>query len=296
MVRGLLLLLAALPAPALAEAPEPTRTATATLAEAPTRTATLAEAPESARTATLAEPPPRPWSQGEIRSFFAATVDVGFLYLRPRASLGYGRPNYLWVGAEANPIITSAGFGLYGGLRAALPFVDVRAGVRAFFAFEHSYLAPAETFDRLALSTNRQKASYYTWETELTGAVPVGPGEIGAQLSVSAIQGVPEGEYVYEETLHVIAKPPMIWRARLGYNWFLIPGRRHSIGAVADVVAVPGRATSLVRAGLVLRVVLSDSLEVRGTFVPTVYSTDQIGILGGDFTELGLRWRWATGR
>ncbi len=125
-----------------------------------------------------------------------------------------------------------------------------------------------------------------------------GPGvsERREQVSVSAIQGVPEGEYVYEETLHVIAKPPIIWRGRLGYHWFLIPGRRHSIGAVGDVVAVPGRATALVRAGLVLRVVLSDSLEVRGTFVPTVYSTDQIGILGGDFTELGLRWRWATGR
>ena len=39
MVRGLLLVLAALPAPALAEGPEPTRTATATLAEAPTRVA-----------------------------------------------------------------------------------------------------------------------------------------------------------------------------------------------------------------------------------------------------------------
>jgi hypothetical protein len=259
------------------------------------RTATPAEA-LSARTATPAEVPERPWSQGEVRTFFAATVDVGFLYLRPRASFGYGRPNYLWLGVEANPIITSAGFGLYGGARVALPFVDLRAGVRAFFAFEHSYLAPAETFGRIALSTNRQKASYYTWETELTGAVPLGPGEVVGQVSISAIQGVPEGEFVYEETLHVIAKPPMIWRARLGYNWFLIPGRRHSIGAVGDVVAVPGRATALVRAGLVLRVVLSDTLEVRGTFVPTVFSTDQIGILGGDFTELGLRWRWATGR
>jgi hypothetical protein len=43
-----------------------------------------------------------------------------------------------------------------------------------------------------------------------------------------------------------------------------------------------------------VRILLSRALEVRGTFVPTVASPDRIGLVGGDFTELGLRWRWAT--
>jgi hypothetical protein len=33
---------------------------------------------------------------------------------------------------------------------------------------------------------------------------------------------------------------------------------------------------------------------VRGSFIATVVSPDRIGLRGGDFTELGLRYRWAS--
>jgi hypothetical protein len=49
-----------------------------------------------------------------------------------------------------------------------------------------------------------------------------------------------------------------------------------------------------VRVGPVLRWVLSRRVEVRGSFVLTVYSPDRIGLVGSDFTELGVRYRWAT--
>jgi hypothetical protein len=39
---------------------------------------------------------------------------------------------------------------------------------------------------------------------------------------------------------------------------------------------------------------MTPSLEVRGTFVPSVAGPDAIGILASDFTELGLRYRWAS--
>jgi hypothetical protein len=32
----------------------------------------------------------RSWSEGATRTFLATTLDVGWVYLRPRASLGYG--------------------------------------------------------------------------------------------------------------------------------------------------------------------------------------------------------------
>jgi hypothetical protein len=114
--------------------------------------------------------------------------------------------------------------------------------------------------------------------------------------SISHIEGVPDGQLVYEETLHVIAKPPWVLRVRGGYS-LLFPVRRtrSSIGAVVDVFWLPGRDAELVRAGLIFRIAISSELEVRGTFVPTIFSRDRIGLLGGDFTELGLRWRWATG-
>jgi hypothetical protein len=58
---------------------------------------------------------------------------------------------------------------------------------------------------------------------------------------------------------------------------------------------VPKRDDAItVRVGPVLRLVLSRRVELRGTFIVTVYSPDSIGLVGGDFTELGVRYRWAT--
>jgi hypothetical protein len=61
------------------------------------------------------------------------------------------------------------------------------------------------------------------------------------------------------------------------------------------VLGVPARSDALtVRAGLLVRFVLSRRIEVRGSFVPTIISPDTIGLAGSDFTELGLRYRWAS--
>jgi hypothetical protein len=43
-----------------------------------------------------------------------------------------------------------------------------------------------------------------------------------------------------------------------------------------------------------MRFVLSRRVELRGSFVVTVISPDRIGLVGGDFTELGVRYRWAS--
>lgn len=240
---------------------------------------------------------PRGWSMGRERPFFALTVDLGYLYLRPRISLGYGKPHAQWIGFDANPIFSGGGIGGYGGVRAALPFVDIRFGARGYYSFERSFLDAQDEFDRLALAVRTDEHStYLTWESELTTTIAIGPGELNALASVSSIQGVPEGKYVYEETLHIIVKPPWVWRARAGYSLlFPIRGARSSIGVVLDTLYIPGRNQDVWRGGFVFRVAISQQLEVRGTFVATIENSDSIGILGGDFTELGLRWRWATG-
>jgi hypothetical protein len=123
----------------------------------------------------------------------------------------------------------------------------------------------------------------------------VGPGDIVALGSLSYVTGVPAGQLVFEETLRVIVAPPLVWRARGGYVVRFGSSRQHSVGIVADVLDVPKREDSLtVRAGPVIRIVLSRRVEVRGTFIPTLFSPDAIGLVGGDFTELGFRYRWAT--
>jgi hypothetical protein len=236
------------------------------------------------------------WGQGDARPFAASTVDFGYIYLRPRLSLGYGRPHADWVGVDLNPIFQGSGLGAYGGIRASLPFLDLRLGVRGFYSFERSFLAAQDSYSRLDLeTTNGGHAQYATYEAEATSGFEIGPGELGLVASASSVEGVRAGSYVFEEALHVIVKPPWVFRGRVGYSFYMFPSLgRASIGPAVEALYVPDRRATTIRAGLLLRIVITRAIEIRGSFVPAIVSPDTIGIVGGDFTELGLRYRWAT--
>lgn len=238
----------------------------------------------------------RSWAALPSRYFLATTVDVGFVYLRPRVSVGYGRPFTQWIGIDANPLASSVGVGGYAGLRFALPFVDLRVGPRYFYSFNHSVLDVKERYDRLALeSSGGQHSATLTYEAELDMSIPLGPGRLLARGSVSYVTGVDDDRAVFEETLRVIVRPPLVWRARGGYAFRFGAYNQHSLGIVADMLAVPRREDSItLRVGPIMRFVLSRRVELRGSFVVTVSSPDRIGLVGGDFTELGVRYLWAS--
>lgn len=238
----------------------------------------------------------RSWGVMPARKFVATTVDIGFVYLRPRVSFGYGRPFTSWVGVDANALAQSSGLGAYGGLRIEIPHVDLRVGTRYFASFNRTYLGPQASYDRLELETTSGKPSrVITYESELDISLPLGPGAVLARGSGSYVTNVPEGQEVFEETLHVIVDPPLVWRARLGYAFVFGAYRQHSIGFVVDMLDIPKREDSTtLRAGPILRFVLSRRVDVRGSFVVAITSPDRIGLVGGDFTELGVRYRWAS--
>jgi hypothetical protein len=238
----------------------------------------------------------RSWGAAPARTFVSTTIDVGFVYVRPRVALGYGKPFTSWVGIEANPIVTSGELAVYGGVRLELPYFDFRLGPRLFRAFDHTYLDDQPSFTRLELETaNGPQATATTYEAEVDLSIPVGPGNIVGRGSISYVTGVPAGQDVFEETLHVIVRPPWVWRGRLGYAFRFGAYRQHSIGLIAEVLDVPMRDDGItVRAGPLLRFVLSRRVELRGSFVIPVVSPDSIGIVGGDFAELGVRYRWAS--
>lgn len=238
----------------------------------------------------------RSWGAAPVRAFVSTTVDVGFVYLRPRVALGYGRPFTSWFGIEANPIISGSELAAYAGARLELPYVDLRVGPRYFRAFDHTYLDSEPHYTRLELETSTgARATAITYEAELDLRVPVGPGEIVGRGTLSYVTGVPDGQDVFEETLHVIVQPPWVLRGRLGYAFRFGAYRQHSIGLVGEVLDVPRREDAItVRVGPLVRFVLSRRVELRGSFVVPVVSPDSIGIVGGDFAELGVRYRWAS--
>jgi hypothetical protein len=236
------------------------------------------------------------WDRGDVRPFAAATLDVGYLYLRPRLSVGYGKPFLLWAGLDANPIATSTGVGAYGGLRVQVPWFDVRVGARGFRAFEHRFLSPQAQYDTVALQNATGSTSQYvTLEAELSGGIPAGPGSVLLVLTASAVQAVPSGYYVYEETLRVITNPPAIYRARVGYALRLGSEGNIRVGLVGEVLDLPARSDFVYRAGVVASFGIDDHFEAIGLLVFPVSSPDSLGIAGGDFGELGIRYRWATG-
>jgi hypothetical protein len=238
----------------------------------------------------------RSWALLPARPFVATTFDAGFVYVRPRVSLGYGRPFTSWIGVDANGIAQSSGLGAYSGLRIEIPHLDWRVGARYFASFNRTFLERRDSYKRLDLeSKSGAGARTLTYETELDITWPVGPGSILARGSMSYVTGTPSGKDVFEEALHVIVNPPLVWRARAGYVFVFGEYRQHGIGVVIDALDVPKREDSLtLRAGPVLRFVLSRRVEVRGSFVMTITSPDRIGLVGGDFTELGVRYRWAS--
>jgi hypothetical protein len=238
----------------------------------------------------------RRWEDGASRLFFAEQLDAGYVYLRARSWLGYGKPHDVWAGLEVTPLLGQGGLGLFVGVAGSARYVSARVGARGFLASERPFLVAAPAHDRIEFTLPGSSAKYVTLEAELSGAIPLGPGRLGWLASLSAVQGVPEGAQVYEETLRVVVQPPWVWRTRAEYDFFVVPGAAHSVGMVADVVGVPARELVQVRAGLVARVVLSPQLEARLSLVPTVFSRDRLGLVTSDFTELGLRYRFATGR
>lgn len=238
----------------------------------------------------------RSWATLPSRYFTATTVDLGFVYVRPRVSFGYGRPFTQWVGVDANPIAKTGGLGAYGGLRLEIPHLDFRIGPRFFWSFEHTYLEKQDSYNRIELERDaNDDATTLTWEAELDLSTKLGPGLVLLRGSASYITGVPEGLNVYEETLHVIVDPPLVWRTRLAYVFSFGLHNQHSVGPAVDFLDVPKRDDSkTVRVGPIIRLQLSRRVDVRGSFVFTVLSPDRIGLAGGDFTELGLRYRWAS--
>ncbi|MEO8874957.1 MAG: hypothetical protein ABI461_05155 [Polyangiaceae bacterium] len=239
------------------------------------------------------------WAKGSARPFVSTTIDIGYLYFRPRISLGYGKPFRTWVGVDVNPQAADRFLGAYAGLRAALPNLELRVGARYVWEFQQAYLTPMDGFHRFDFqSTALGRSSYTALEAELTGAFPLGPGAVLAIASGTIITGVPSNVDVYDETLRVISMPPYIWRGRLGYAVRLGVEGKISIGVVADVLGLPGRGSSgpqVFRAGFIASAALSNHVEVLGSFVPPLISPDSIGVPGGDFAQLGVRFRWATG-
>ena len=254
------------------------------------------ESPSEAGTPTWWEGAnPAQWSAARDRWFAAGSLDVGFLYVRPRVSFGWGRPHFRWFGVDVNPIFQQRNIGAYVGGRLSTPFVDWRIGGRYSVGISRSYLTPKDAYGPRDFNIdNGTAANYITLETELTLTLPLGPGELLSESALSYVAGVPEQYHVLETIIRSAVAPPWVSRNRLGYIFAFAQGT-FRIGLVAEMVYNPGRDLLIVRAGVMLRININFRIQIRASWIPALNSPDRLGIRGGDFGLLGLRYRFASG-
>ena len=240
------------------------------------------------------------WIEGRKRFFVSGSFDLGFLYIRPRFNFGWGRPHAKWVGFDINPIVATSAGGAYAGFRIDHPWVDWRIGGRYILPFTRSYMEARpndEDFDRgdLNREVEGESGTYFSMESELTLSIPIGDGSLFSETAVTYVMGVPEDRFAYEDTIRLIIDPPWVWRQRVGYMARFGDTGAVRLGLVAEIVGIPKRDMLVVRAGLIMSVWVSPRVEIRGAWIPAIASRDELGVRGGDFGLLGLRYRWSTG-
>jgi hypothetical protein len=258
---------------------------------------------------TPVEPPPPPtvgleagnkrlhWANAPVGFFASSVIDAGYIYLRPQIAVGWGRPHWHFVQLEAYGTAAAGGLGNYVGARLSIAQLELRSGVRYQFPFSRSFYErpESEKYDRFSLESREgPSARYYSWDSEALASAPLLHGSIFGLFGAYRVMGVPDNLDLYEELLRVMARPPWLFRARLGHALRLGEKGAIRVGPVVEMIFNPARNSRVIRAGLVATVVLTHHLEVLATFVPTIASTDSIGLAGGDFGQLGVRYRWGT--
>lgn len=235
------------------------------------------------------------WSRGAHRWFTSSMIDVGYLYARPQIAVGWGKPHWRYFQLETFANVSGGGAAQYGGIRLGLPFLEVRSGARYQIPFNRSFFVRQQSYDRFDLEDrNGPTARYLAIDNDIAATIPAYRGTIFSILTLTYVMGVPNGYDLYEEQLRVLGTAPWFTRARLGYAFRLGEQGAVRFGPVVEWVYNVGRQTSTFRAGLVATVVLTHHLEMLATLVPSIIGPDRIGLTGGDFGQLGLRYRWAS--
>jgi hypothetical protein len=236
------------------------------------------------------------WSDGKPRAFVSSRLEAGLVYGKPQIAVGYGRPYWMWIGAEAYAISTNSFGAAYAGFRAVLPFANLSLGARDTYSYYRSFLLPKNHYvaeDVSSPTGDRQR--YLTLEAELSAVLPVPGGYFLAAPTFYVVSDVPKDRYVYEESLRGVMKPPFIWAVRLAYVAAFGQNDEIKAGGLFELVELPGRNEHILRAGPAASVSITDHLDVIGAFSMVLSSPDSLGIWHGPFGQLGLRYYFATG-
>jgi hypothetical protein len=236
------------------------------------------------------------WGRQPARPFVSSTLEAGLAQVRADLALGYGRPHSAWTGTFIFSRFSGSAMIKSAGLAIVTPFVEVRGAARYTSAYDRHFLVPAShyTADDIVLQSET-RSRYLSIDADAAARVPVPFGELRILGTFVTVLTAPDDVFLFEESIKVVIRPPLVYRARAAYALRLGRGGFLTVGPVLEAIGLPGRDATIVRAGPLASVKLSPRLEAVGTFVAVVSSPDSLGLAGGDAGTFGLRFRWASG-
>jgi hypothetical protein len=235
------------------------------------------------------------WSQGQLRPFVSAKIDLGMPYARPGFSVGYGMPHWLWTGADVSAISTLEFAQTYFGIRGASPILDLAFGARDTWSFGKAFLTlPPFTRDQV-LSSQLHAARYWAWEAEAVASAPLPHSALVADFILVHMADVPRGQFVYDESYRVVVKDPVYYVMRTAAVARLLDQDALKLGVLAVYVFGTGRGQGVWQIGPAAALQLTDHLEIVTALALQVSGPDTLGLSLGAYGLAGVRYRWATG-
>ena len=231
------------------------------------------------------------WERGEARAFLAGRADAGTAQHLGLAA-GWGKPHWMWGGAEAHGVLSFDSAAASADLRVSLLLADLSAGLRITRAFRHLPLPDAPSHQTLPRGSG---FSYRTLDLFASGVVPTPGGLALWEVNTVRFLDPPAGVQIYEEWLRAICAPPWCGVARLGWAARLRAGALH-LGAGAEWAFLDGRGgPELVRVGPVLSWRLWPHLVLQGAVYLPVSDPDRLRFIDRVNAVVVLSWTFATG-
>jgi len=234
------------------------------------------------------------WDDDEDTFFTTVASDIGFIYLRPRVTLGYGSPYWKFVGIDTYFLATNSFVSPYVGWRASFPFLDALMGVRYVHAFDRRILPKQNEYDgdELDIEPGDTRSTYTAIDFELVLVAPLFHG--GVFLTAHPVWvDAPSDVRIYEEVLRVVMDPPFALGLRGGYVYGFGESQDVKAGFLLEHVIMPGRPANVVRAGPAVLIGLSKHFDFLFAFSPVLTSPDSLGILHGTYAYVGFLHRFS---
>lgn len=242
-------------------------------------------------------PAPRysPWQTKKMSPFVSLATDAGFIYFRPRLTLGYGAPFWNYVGVQADAITTNSFFQTTVGWRASLPFLDCTLSVRSVYPYDRRYLPRQKAYSAVDLGLDHpgaQRSAYDAVDLEIAAVAPLLHGGVFVELHPLYVDA-PRGTNLYEEYIRAVIRPPFALGTRAGYLYGVDKDESVKIGFMSEYVVLPGRPSNVTRIGPVASVNFGKHFDGFAALSFVVSSPDTLGLENGTYAFIGVLHRWA---